>query len=73
MLQKAKAVGWSFWTHRSYNLHWSSSTEKSPFELTMGQHPMVIDEAKDSLVKAIRKMKKYANKGRRPMECNVGD
>ncbi|KAK4425104.1 hypothetical protein Salat_1704200 [Sesamum alatum] len=31
------------------------------------------DEAKDSLAKAQRRMKKYADKGRRPVEFSVGD
>lgn len=82
-----------------YNLHRSSSTGKSPFELATGQQPLMphevaktksqgkcpaayryarsqqelIDEAKDSLSKAIRKMKKYADQGRRPREFSVGD
>ena len=78
----------------AYNLHKSSSTEMSPFELAMGQQPLtpheianqhsggkclaayrfaiakqeLMQEAHDSLLKAHRRMKKYANKGRKPLE-----
>lgn len=38
-------------------------------------HPQqeLINEANDSLAKAIRKIKKYANQGRRLMKFSVGD
>ena len=32
-----------------------------------------MQKAQDSLLKAQRRMKKYANKGRRPLEFQVGD
>ncbi|KAK4383414.1 Transposon Ty3-I Gag-Pol polyprotein [Sesamum angolense] len=44
----------------SYNLHKSSATE-------------LLDEAKDSLAKAQRRMKKYADMGRRHVQFSVGD
>ena len=81
------------------NLHQSSSTRMSPFELATGQQPMTpnevakqraggrcpaayrfararteqIEEAKDCLTKAARRMKKYADRGRRFLEFQVGD
>ncbi|KAL0396344.1 UNVERIFIED_CONTAM: Transposon Ty3-I Gag-Pol polyprotein [Sesamum calycinum] len=83
----------------SYNLHKSSATGMSPFELAYGQQPTtpheiavqrtggkcpaayryarskqeLLDEAKDSLVKAQRRMKKYADMGRRHVEFSAGD
>lgn len=83
----------------SYNLHRSSATGMSPFELATGQQPRtpqevavqrtggrcpaayryarsmqeMVEEAQDSLAKAARRMKKYADKGRRPLEFQVGD
>ncbi|KAL0421317.1 UNVERIFIED_CONTAM: hypothetical protein Slati_3154600 [Sesamum latifolium] len=62
----------------SYNLHKSLATGMSPFELVYGQQPMMpheelLDEAKDSLAKAQRRMKKYADKGRRHVDFSVGD
>ncbi|KAL0368286.1 UNVERIFIED_CONTAM: Transposon Tf2-12 polyprotein [Sesamum calycinum] len=83
----------------SYNLHKSSATGMSPFELAYGQQPTtpheiavqrtggkcpaayryarskqeLLDEAKDSLAKAQRRMKKYADMGRRQVEFSVGD
>ncbi|CAL5371561.1 unnamed protein product [Camellia sinensis] len=82
-----------------YNLHRSSATGMSPFELATGQQPLtphevartgsggrcpaayrfarakqdMLDEAQDSLAKASKRMKKYADKGRRPLEFKVGD
>ena len=81
-----------------YNLHQSSATGKSPFELVNGWQPLaphevaiqrtggrcpaayrfarsrqeMVDEARDSLAKAQRRMKKYADKGRRDLEFSVG-
>ncbi|KAL0328234.1 UNVERIFIED_CONTAM: Transposon Ty3-G Gag-Pol polyprotein [Sesamum calycinum] len=83
----------------SYNLHKSSATGMSPFELAYGQQPTtpheiavqrtggkcpaayrharskqeLLDEAKDSLAKAQRRMKKYADIGRRHVEFSAGD
>ncbi|KAK4388149.1 Transposon Ty3-I Gag-Pol polyprotein [Sesamum angolense] len=83
----------------SYNLHKSSATGMSPFELAYGQQPTMpyeisvqrtsgkcptayryarskqelLDEAKDSLSKAQRRMKKYADMGRRHVEFSAGD
>ncbi|KAG6510926.1 hypothetical protein ZIOFF_028973 [Zingiber officinale] len=77
----------------------SSATEKSPFEIVMGEQPTtpmeiakqksggkcpavyryarekqeLLEEAQDSLRKAARRMKKYADKKRRPLEFSVGD
>ncbi|KAG6526884.1 hypothetical protein ZIOFF_008971 [Zingiber officinale] len=82
-----------------YNLHKSSATEKSPFEIVLGEQPTtpmeiakqksggkcpaayryarekqeLLEEAQDSLRKATRRMKKYADKKRRPLEFSVGD
>ena len=33
----------------------------------------LLDEAQDSLAKAVRRMKKCADKGRRSLEFNIGD
>ena len=78
----------------AYNLHKSSSTGMSPFELAMGQQPLtpheianqhsggkclaayrfsiakqeLMQEAQENLLKAKRRMKKYTDKGRRPLE-----
>ncbi|KAK4394407.1 hypothetical protein Sango_1911500 [Sesamum angolense] len=83
----------------SYNLHKSSATGISSFELAYGQQPTtpheisvqrtggkcpaayryaqskqeLLDEAKDSLAKAQRRMKKYADMGRRHVEFSAGD
>lgn len=83
----------------SYNLHKSSATGLSPFELLYSFQPTtphevalqksggdcpaayrfarakqeLLDEAKDSLAKAQRRMKKYADKGRRDVEFQVGE
>ncbi|KAK4380947.1 hypothetical protein Sango_3015600 [Sesamum angolense] len=83
----------------SYNLHKSSATGMSPFELAYRQQPTTpheisvlktggkypaayrfarskqepLDEAKDSLAKALRRMKKYADMGRRHVEFSVGN
>ena len=83
----------------AYNLHKSSSTRMSPFELAMGQQPLTLheiakqrswgryhatyrfainkqklmQEAQDNLLKVQRRMKKCANKGRRPLEFQFGD
>ena len=84
----------------SYNLHRSSATGLSPFEVAIGfqaRTPDVLvteqlgrsvspaayqfaksrqeflDEARDSLEKATRRMKKYADKGRRPLEFKEGE
>ncbi|KAL0387747.1 UNVERIFIED_CONTAM: Transposon Ty3-I Gag-Pol polyprotein [Sesamum radiatum] len=83
----------------SYNLHKSSATGMSSFELAYGQQPTtpheiavhrtggkcpaayryarskqeLLDEAKDSLAKAQRRMKKYADMGRRYVEFSAGD
>ena len=82
-----------------YNLHRSSATGFSPFELATGRQPLtpqeialqksggicpaayrfarnqqeMLEEAQDSLHKAARRMKKYADKGRRPLKFGVGD
>ena len=82
-----------------YNLHRSSATEMSPFELVLGQQPAtptevakqrtggkcpatyryarerqeMLEEAQDSLRKAAKRMKKYTDKKRCPLEFNVGD
>ncbi len=81
-----------------YNLHRSSSTGMSPFELATGQQPLtphevakqrtggkcpaayrfarskqeMLEEATDSFAKAVRRMKKYADKGRRPCKQSQG-
>ena len=68
----------------SYNLQRSEATEKSPFEIIMGQQPMTphtlakgwheqADIARSYLEKAARKMKKWADKKRRHVEFQVGD
>ncbi|CAA0808162.1 Unknown protein [Striga hermonthica] len=82
-----------------YNLHKSSATGMSPFELVYGQKPQLphdvavqrtggkcpaayryaraqhelLVEARDSLAKAQRRMKKYADRGRRDVQFAVGD
>ena len=82
-----------------YNIHRSSSTGVSPFELATGIQPKVplevakqnigqvnpaahrlarsrqevLEEARESLEKAARRMKKYADRNRRPVEFQVGD
>ena len=82
-----------------YNIHRSSSTGVSPFELAIGLQPRVplevakqnigqvnpaahrlarsrqevLEEARESLEKAARRMKKYADRNRRPVEFQVGD
>lgn len=82
-----------------YNLHRSSATDMSPFELAMGQQFLtphevartgsggrcpaayrfarakqdMLDEAQNSLAKASKWMKKYADKGRRPLEFKARD
>ncbi|KAF3662453.1 hypothetical protein FXO37_12442 [Capsicum annuum] len=82
-----------------YNLHRSSATEKSPFELVLGMQPMallevvtlkshgicpaayryakdkhdMLVEAPDSLRKAQKRMKKYADQHRRAVEFSVGN
>ena len=82
-----------------YNLHKSSATGRSSFELAMDYQPLtphevartdaacrcpatyqfskerqdMLEETQDSLDKAARRMKKYANQGRRPLEFAVGD
>jgi hypothetical protein len=82
-----------------YNLHRSSATGFSPFELALGYQPLtpsevalqkkegpcpaayrfarnkheMLEEAQDSLAKAVRRMKKYADQGRRPLEFQVSD
>lgn len=82
-----------------YNLHQSSATGMSPFELSMGFQPRtpndvavqrtggncpaayryararteLLEEARDSLSKAVRRMKKYADAHRRPLAFKVGD
>ncbi|CAA0840409.1 Unknown protein [Striga hermonthica] len=82
-----------------YNLHKSSATGMSPFELVYGQQPQLphdvavqrtggkcpaayryaraqhelLIEARDSLAKAQRRMKKYADRGRRDVQFAVGD
>ena len=85
----------------SYNLHRSSATGMSPFEVAIGFQPCtpldvlvyeqsgrsvspaaykfaktrqdLLDEAQDSLEKASRCMKKYVDKGRRPLEFEEGE
>ena len=85
----------------SYNLHRSSATGISPFEVAIGFQPRkpldvlvseqpsrnmspdaykfvksrqdLLDEARDSLKKASRRMKKYADKGKRPLEFEEGE
>ena len=80
----------------SYNLHRSSATGMSPFEVAIGFQPRtplhvlvfeqpgrsvsptaykfvktlqdLLDKAWDNLEKASRRMKQYADKGRRPLE-----
>ena len=82
-----------------YNLHRSSSTGMSPFELATRLQPRVplevakqkvgqvnlvahrlarirqemLEETRESLEKAARRMKKYADRNRRPLEFQVGD
>lgn len=82
-----------------YNLHKTSATGLSPFELATGQQPLtphevartrtggrcpaayrfarekqeLLLEARDSLSKAAKRMKKYADQGRRSLEFQVGD
>ena len=82
-----------------YNLHKSSATEMSPFEIVLGRQPItpldvaksknqekcpaayrvardrleMLSEAQDSLRKAQRRMKKYADQHRRAVEFNVCD
>ncbi|RVW59558.1 Transposon Tf2-11 polyprotein [Vitis vinifera] len=53
-----------------YNLQRSSTTGMSPFELAIGE---MFDKAWDSLEKTAKRMKKYANHDRRPLEFQVGD
>ncbi|KAG6474774.1 hypothetical protein ZIOFF_068713 [Zingiber officinale] len=81
-----------------YNLHKSSATKMSPFEIVLGEQPTtpmeiakqkyggkcpaayryarekqeLLEEAQGSLRKAARRMKKYADKKRRPLEFSVG-
>ena len=85
----------------SYNLHRSSTTGMSSFEVAIEFQPHtpldvlvskqpgcsvgpivykfvktwkdLLDEARDSLEKASRWMKKYANQGRRPLEFEEGE
>ena len=78
----------------AYNLHKSSSTRMSPFELAMGQQPLrhhaiakqhsrgrcpaaykfainnqkLMQKAQNYLLKVQRRMKKYDDKGMRPLE-----
>ncbi|KAK4381134.1 hypothetical protein Sango_2996900 [Sesamum angolense] len=96
--QPAKLGGFAGRCQFSYNLHKSSATGMSPFELAYRQQPMMpheisvqktggkcpaanrfarskqelLDEAKDSLAKAQRRMKKYADMGRRPWNSVTG-
>ena len=42
------------------------------YQLALNQQDM-FEKAKDSLAKATRRMKKYADQGRRPLEFRVGD
>ena len=86
-------------TQFCYNLHRSSATGMSPFELAMGWQPRtpldvanqrvggdspathrlaisrqeMFDEARESLEKAARRMKKYADQHRRALEFQIGD
>ncbi|CAA0828421.1 Unknown protein [Striga hermonthica] len=88
-----------YMTQFCYNLHKSSATGMSPFELVYGQQPQLphdvavqrtggkcpaayryaraqhelLVEARDSLAKAQRRMKKYADRGRRDVQFAVGD
>jgi hypothetical protein len=83
----------------SYNLHKSSATDLSPFELVLGMQPQtpteiavqktrgrsptayrfvrerqeLFEQAQDSLRRARKRMVKYANQKRRPLEFDVGD
>lgn len=83
----------------SYHLQRSESTQQSPFEIVMGQQPLIpqsvvatgykgsspgayrvarewdqqLDITKTYLSKATKKMKKWADKHRRPVEYQVGD
>ena len=82
----------------SYNLHRSSVTGMSPFEVAIRRMPLdmlvseqpecrlspgaykfaksrqdLLDEARDSLEEASRRTKKYADKGRRPLEFEEGE
>ena len=83
----------------SYNLHKSSATELSPFELILGKQPQtpaeiavqktggrspatyrfakerqeLFKQAQDNLRRAGKRMVKYANKKRRPLEFDVGN
>ena len=82
----------------AYNLHKSSSTRMSPFELAMRQQPLtpheiakqhsggscptayrfaiakqeLMQEAQDNLLKAQRRMKKYADKGGGLLSSRLG-
>ena len=82
-----------------YNMHQSSSTGMSPFEIVIGLQPRAplevikqhvgqenpvahlmaksrqetFDEARESLEKAARQMKKYVDQHHRPLEFQVGD
>ena len=86
-------------TQFCYNLHRSSSTGMSPFEISKRLQPRAplevakqrvgqanpiahcmakprqetFDEARESLEKASRRMKKYAYQHRRPLEFQVGN
>ncbi|RVW19034.1 Transposon Tf2-2 polyprotein [Vitis vinifera] len=51
-----------------YNLQRSSAPGMSPFKLAIGE---MFDEARDSLEKAARRMKKYADRDRRLLEFQV--
>ena len=85
----------------SYNLHQSSTTGMSPFEVAIGFQPRkpldmlvseqpgrnvslfaykfvksrqdLLDEAQDNLEKESRRMKKYADKDKRPLEFEEGE
>lgn len=82
-------------TQFCYNLHKSSATEMSPFDIVLGRQPMtpldvakmksqwqcpvvynivrdrskMISKAQNRLRKAQRRMKKYADQDRHPLEC----
>ncbi|KAK4381412.1 hypothetical protein Sango_2970600 [Sesamum angolense] len=92
-------VNWLDVAQFSYNLHKSSATSMSPFELAYRQQSLtpheipvqklgerclvayqfarsmqeLLDEAKDSLAKAQRIMKKYIDMRKRQVEFSVGD